>query len=345
VPFVSFNARFNLIPGDSLNSKQQALESVIEKLQWWFSRRLGGEFDNRGPSLPHGNQKDHASCGLFAINTIEHNVFGQTLGVANPARERIRWFCLTSETQLLEPVAVSNEQVGLSLLTIHSDTNVLPSRKQATPQEAEQGPLRIQKISKARLAKELQEKAQQDGIKLAKRLERERLEQERLEQERLEQERLEQERLERERLEQERLERERLEQERLERERLERERLEQERLERDRLERDRLERDRLERNRLERDRLERDRLERDRLERDRLERDRLQRDRLQHDRLERERLQHERQERERLHDVEMHDVDMGVTGAVISENRSMALESAEEPTLLREFLLSYTLYD
>jgi hypothetical protein len=144
-----------LIPGDSLNLNQRALESLIEKLQWWFSRHFGGEFDNRRPSLPHDIRKDHMSCGLFAINTIEHNVFEQTLSVASPARKRARWFCLTSETQLLEPVTVSNTQVGLSLLMIHSNTNILPSRKQAPPQEAEQGPLHIQKITKERIAKEM----------------------------------------------------------------------------------------------------------------------------------------------------------------------------------------------
>ncbi|KAG1723084.1 hypothetical protein EDD22DRAFT_1054523, partial [Suillus occidentalis] len=208
--YVAFEIDFRLKCfrwGDSLNlnqrlnSNKRALESLIEKLQWWFSRRFGGEFDNRGPSLPHGNQKDHASCGLFAINTIEHNVFGQTLGVANPARERARWFCLTSETQLLEPVAVSNAQ--------------------APPQEAEQGLLRIQKITKGRLAKEMQEKEQQDRIKLAEKLEHERQERERQERERQERERQERERQERERQERERQDRERQDRERQERERQE----------------------------------------------------------------------------------------------------------------------------
>ncbi|KAG1759120.1 hypothetical protein EDD22DRAFT_849482 [Suillus occidentalis] len=154
--------------GDSLNSNQQALESLIKKLQWWFSGRFGQEFDNRRPTLPHGNQKDQALCALFTINTIEHNIFGHTLGVANPACERVRWFCLTSETQLLE-----------------SEVSVPVSNEQAQTQEVEQGPYRIQKITRETLVKE---KAQQDKIKLAKRLERKRLEHERLEHERLEHE-------------------------------------------------------------------------------------------------------------------------------------------------------------
>jgi hypothetical protein len=216
---------FNI--GDSLHQKQtNGLENITTRLQWWFEKRFNGKFINLGPTLPAGRQKDYCSCGLFAINTIEHRVFEYPLDVPNPSFERARWFFLTAKDQIQDP----NEDA----------------------QRLEKESLEKESLEKERLEKE--------------RLEKERLEKERLEKESLEKERLEKERLEKESLEKERLEKERLEKERLEKERLEKESLEKERLEKERLEKESLEKERLEKERLEKERLEKERLEKERLE-------------------------------------------------------------------------------
>ncbi|KAG1721841.1 hypothetical protein EDB19DRAFT_1587141, partial [Suillus lakei] len=76
---------------DSMNDKYPPVY-VIDRLQWWFEKRLGGKFKDNGPNLPHGHQTDRTSCGLFVINTIAHNVFGDALGIPNVPSERARWF-------------------------------------------------------------------------------------------------------------------------------------------------------------------------------------------------------------------------------------------------------------
>lgn len=113
----------SICAGDSLNSKQPALERFVEKLQWWFRARFSGEFRNDGPNLPHDLQKDRTSCALFTINAIEHNVFGNTLGVAHPARERARWFFLTAESQINGSAEPSH--------TDRPNTNALPLGERA----------------------------------------------------------------------------------------------------------------------------------------------------------------------------------------------------------------------
>jgi len=60
---------------------------------------LAGPFINRGLTLPHPKQSDSSSCGIFAINAIEHAVFKQLLCGPNAAVEHARWFCLTSSSQ------------------------------------------------------------------------------------------------------------------------------------------------------------------------------------------------------------------------------------------------------
>ncbi|KAG1863253.1 hypothetical protein DFJ58DRAFT_912422 [Suillus subalutaceus] len=239
--------------GDSLDPKSRP-ELIINKLQWWFSKRFDGEFKDLGPTLSHGHQVDSSSCGLFAINTIEHHVFGCTLGIPNPASERARWFALTAGAQNRVPP-------------------VLPERPMASllPTQAEglSDAIRRSEMKQSYLAKQAQRQAERQKLQcVVERLEGgcQKLNEERMERERMEQERLEQERQGQERLEQVRLEQEQVEQARLEKERLEQQSLEQARLEEERLEQARLEQEQVEQARLEQERLEKERLEQERLE-------------------------------------------------------------------------------
>ncbi|KAG1721242.1 uncharacterized protein EDB91DRAFT_1256597 [Suillus paluster] len=275
-PVLALNTHTNLNVGDSLYSKNVP-KAIIEKLQWWFSRRLGGEFRNDGPVLQSGRQKDSCSCGLFAINTIAHNALGHALGVPDPASDRARWFSLTAKGQIPERQVV---QRGRDFpAAVHPEAamivDVLSSRARAS-ETGKGGKERLERQEKERLEREARERLE--------RQEKERLEQARLEREARERlERQEKERLEREARERlERQEKERLEREARERfERQEKERLEREARERlERQEKERLEQARLEREARERlERQEKERLEREARERlERQEKERLERE-------------------------------------------------------------------
>ncbi|KAG1722730.1 uncharacterized protein EDB91DRAFT_1088025 [Suillus paluster] len=243
--------------GDSLYSKN-APSDIIQKLQWWFCKRFGGEFRNDGGVLPHGVQKDTCCCALFAINTVAHNVLGHTLGVPHPASDRARWFSVIARSQIEDPQVVQREM----------EQRLEEERQEEERQEKER--MEQVRLEQERQEKETTEKERQEKERLEQeqRQEKERLEQERQEKERMEQVRLEQERQEKARLEQERQEKDRLEQERQEKARLEQERQEKERMEQVRLEQERQEKVRLEQERQENERLEQERWEQERMEQD-----------------------------------------------------------------------------
>ncbi|PPR00996.1 hypothetical protein CVT24_000570 [Panaeolus cyanescens] len=63
----------------------------------WLTKCWSNQFKSYSTvplsSIPYAKQTDSYSCGIIAINTIEHNVFGCTLwSSAQAASERVRWF-------------------------------------------------------------------------------------------------------------------------------------------------------------------------------------------------------------------------------------------------------------
>ncbi|KAG1855268.1 hypothetical protein F4604DRAFT_1685752 [Suillus subluteus] len=107
--------------GDSYADEDSAVpKPLVRKLQWWLTARFAGPFVDRGLTLRHAKQGDSSSCGIFAINAIEHAVFKQPLCGLNAAAERARWFCLTSSSQFHDRV-----EHGPALLAI------LPQAEQA----------------------------------------------------------------------------------------------------------------------------------------------------------------------------------------------------------------------
>ncbi|KAG1724051.1 uncharacterized protein EDB91DRAFT_1087617 [Suillus paluster] len=103
---------------DSLDA-HIGIQEITNKPQWCFTKQFGGRFKNAGYELLHGHKNDSALCGLFAINTIKHNIFGHQLSIPDPdpAYERARWFFLTLADQIAQPllVEVSDEELGPSV--------------------------------------------------------------------------------------------------------------------------------------------------------------------------------------------------------------------------------------
>ncbi|KAG2737335.1 hypothetical protein P692DRAFT_20823821, partial [Suillus brevipes Sb2] len=153
---IDFHAR-TVRYGDSLdhNNTQKAASgagSIITRLQWWFEKRFHGKFTDLGPTLPHGNQEDRCSCGLFAINTIEHRVLGHPLGILNTDYERARWFNLTAKDQIPDL-----RVPGLSATLPAIEMNVLLSGQVVANQESEIR--RIKDMKTSYLEKQAQRRA------------------------------------------------------------------------------------------------------------------------------------------------------------------------------------------
>ncbi|KAG0698117.1 hypothetical protein DFH29DRAFT_1003146 [Suillus ampliporus] len=60
-------------------------------------------FKDCGNTLPHAIQQDSVSCGLFALNTIAHNIFGDPLGIPNPTSTRAWWFKRITQLHIQVP--------------------------------------------------------------------------------------------------------------------------------------------------------------------------------------------------------------------------------------------------
>ncbi len=55
----------------------------------WLKYDFGGGFANKGDTLPHGMQtfSDVSSCGMYAINALAHELFGDKLVASKTMRE------------------------------------------------------------------------------------------------------------------------------------------------------------------------------------------------------------------------------------------------------------------
>ncbi|KAK7684415.1 hypothetical protein QCA50_012362 [Cerrena zonata] len=81
--------------GDSHPSLGFQLKKELAALQQWSQKVLGRRLVVLKSPLPIGTQKDSMSCGLHAINSIAHHVFGDPLLEATGvAEDRLRWFSL-----------------------------------------------------------------------------------------------------------------------------------------------------------------------------------------------------------------------------------------------------------
>ncbi|KAG0694678.1 hypothetical protein DFH29DRAFT_1006122 [Suillus ampliporus] len=265
--------------GDSLDYKK-APEYIIERPQWWFEKHFGGKLCNNGPVLLHGVQQDCCSCGLFAINTIEHHVFAHDLGVPNPTSEQARWFVLCSQNQV-QHLRVSNMLQGCSF-TMAADIS-----NQAITEEpcCTKGLIteHHKKMEQAR-AENARNMLRPDSIlPEARRCNVEHLECEKVEKDKAELKQLEK----------------KVESELAEKKKAELERLQNKKVEKVELERvgrelaDKVEKEKVELERVERELARKEKDELKRVEREQTEKEKPQQDRLDWERLERERAEHE----------------------------------------------------
>ncbi|KAF8139677.1 hypothetical protein EV363DRAFT_1444144 [Boletus edulis] len=75
-------------------------KNIVKKLQWWLEARFRGGFQYCGEILDHGRQTDLSSCGICAMNMIEHAVFNEPLwNSSRAAYERVKWFTRLVDVQ------------------------------------------------------------------------------------------------------------------------------------------------------------------------------------------------------------------------------------------------------
>ncbi|KAG2030711.1 hypothetical protein BDR03DRAFT_986920 [Suillus americanus] len=168
--------------GDSLNLRG-ALGSFIQKIQRWLTVRFHGPFEDQGNTLAHGIQQDSISCGLFGINTIAHNVFGDPLGIPDPARARAKWFqqiaceyitavpqeeiptVSTSDTVVGPPPPPSTSPGGLPQCQTQTEQQKKEKRKQLIQIFKDKADARAADVARAKKEMEMEEQKEIDRQK------------------------------------------------------------------------------------------------------------------------------------------------------------------------------------
>lgn len=89
----------------------------MKALEVWLKDSFNHKFMSKGNSLARGCQTDSFSCGIIAMNAIEHAVFGKHLwSVQGAVFERINWFVRIVERHCaLEEKPVNMRSENLSL--------------------------------------------------------------------------------------------------------------------------------------------------------------------------------------------------------------------------------------
>jgi len=101
----------------------------VKALQIWFKASFGKLFKNRGNYLAHAVQEDSFSCGIIAVNTLEHAIFGQPLWKGhNATKERLAWF---KRMALTAVKAEENKQAYASKPLLQTQTHAETSNDTA----------------------------------------------------------------------------------------------------------------------------------------------------------------------------------------------------------------------
>jgi hypothetical protein len=302
-----------------------------------------------GPTLPHGNQEDRCSCGLFAINTIEHRVLGHPLGILNTDYERARWFNLTAKDQIPDL-----RVPGLSATLPAIEMNVLLSGQVVANQESEIR--RIKDMKTSYLEKQAQRRASRNEALAGhepEKMDLDRTEKEKVELESVEKEKMDLDRTEKEKVELESVEKEKMDLDSIEKEDVEIERMEKEKVELEMVEKEQVELERVEREKVELERVEKEKVELEMMEREKVELERVEKEKMELDGIEREKVELNRIEKEKVElqtlqgekvlshpvcDLSMDDyrdmdVDMPPTSQVtLSRSLAMDIEPGEIPS-------------
>ena len=75
VPVIMPDAN-GVVPADSLAHDLPKPTKIFRQLQWWLAKRFGTSFPEDDAMMISAMQDDFFSCGIIAINTIAHHVFG-----------------------------------------------------------------------------------------------------------------------------------------------------------------------------------------------------------------------------------------------------------------------------
>ncbi|KAF5391500.1 hypothetical protein D9757_002470 [Collybiopsis confluens] len=82
-----------ILYGDSLAESFSAPTGFLLELRKWFKHAFGRDVSIGGDKLQHARQDDTYSCGVCAVNTIAHAVFGDELWLPQmKVFHRVQWF-------------------------------------------------------------------------------------------------------------------------------------------------------------------------------------------------------------------------------------------------------------
>lgn len=83
---------FKIMYGDSMESNIDVKRTVVEAVTWWISVHMPGNF--MLVDLPITRQVDSFSCGVFAVNSIQHLLYPELnlLPSHDPITEHYQWF-------------------------------------------------------------------------------------------------------------------------------------------------------------------------------------------------------------------------------------------------------------
>ena len=123
-----------LFYGDSREPVQRVKQEVVEAVEWWITQHVTSDFVH--VDLPITRQIDSFSCGVFAVNAVQHLVFPEItlLRPQDSVTECYRWFIAVVDRHnevvrhsCLISVSVRSNLTHLKVFT-GSDSKSLTSR-------------------------------------------------------------------------------------------------------------------------------------------------------------------------------------------------------------------------
>jgi len=108
--------------GDSLDSDRKTKDIAMQAVKWWIAVHMKDADDFVHVDLPVSRQTDSFSCGVFAVNSIQHLIFPQD-ALFLPHKAVTECYCW-----FLAALAQQNELV-CSLLCSLCPTDTTPSNR------------------------------------------------------------------------------------------------------------------------------------------------------------------------------------------------------------------------
>lgn len=81
--------------------RKPATENQTNRIQSWLKKEFGKKFTYEGDKMNHGKQEDTVNCGVYHLNTTEHELFGVEILTHGKRRlARMQWFNRLAKAQL-----------------------------------------------------------------------------------------------------------------------------------------------------------------------------------------------------------------------------------------------------